>query len=112
MARVVKSGGRLQIGDILVQRPVPESARQQIDLWTGCVAGALLGGELELAVVGAGFVDFEITWRGDVYNGAVQSSSAAKYGTLGINFGARKATSEQELAAALAKLHCEIPPPS
>jgi ubiquinone/menaquinone biosynthesis C-methylase UbiE len=35
MARVLKPGGRLQIGDILVQRAVPESARHQIDLWTG-----------------------------------------------------------------------------
>jgi hypothetical protein len=29
-------------------------------------------------VVSAGFIDFEITWRGDVFSGAVQSSSAAK----------------------------------
>lgn len=35
MARVLKPGGRLQIGDILVQKPVPESARRQIDLRTG-----------------------------------------------------------------------------
>jgi arsenite methyltransferase len=35
MARVLKPGGRLQVGDILVQHPVPESARRQIDLWTG-----------------------------------------------------------------------------
>lgn len=35
MARVLKPGGRLQIGDILVQKEVPEDARQQIDLWTG-----------------------------------------------------------------------------
>jgi len=35
MARVLKPGGRLQIADILVQRAVPESARQEIDLWTG-----------------------------------------------------------------------------
>lgn len=35
MARVLKPGGRLQIGDILVQKPVPESAKRQIDLWTG-----------------------------------------------------------------------------
>jgi SAM-dependent methyltransferase len=35
MARVLKQGGRLQIGDILVQRPVPRSAKRQIDLWTG-----------------------------------------------------------------------------
>jgi SAM-dependent methyltransferase len=43
MARVLRSpdprsgkpGGRLQIGDILVQKAVPESAKRKIDLWTG-----------------------------------------------------------------------------
>jgi SAM-dependent methyltransferase len=35
MARVLKPGGRLQIGDILVQKPVPNSSKRQIDLWTG-----------------------------------------------------------------------------
>ena len=60
-----------------------------------------------MTVVAAGFVDFEITWRGDVYTGAPQSSSAAKYGTLGVNFSARKASSEQELADALAALQCD-----
>jgi SAM-dependent methyltransferase len=35
MARVLKRNGRLQIGDILVQKEVPESAKRNIDLWTG-----------------------------------------------------------------------------
>ncbi|HEX5502993.1 MAG TPA: methyltransferase domain-containing protein [Thermomicrobiales bacterium] len=35
MARVLRPGGRLQLGDILVQRAVPERAKRQIDLWTG-----------------------------------------------------------------------------
>ena len=35
MARVLKSGGRLQIGDIIVQKPVSEGAKERIDLWTG-----------------------------------------------------------------------------
>lgn len=35
MARVLKPGGRLQIADILVEKPVPDSARREIDLWTG-----------------------------------------------------------------------------
>lgn len=35
MYRALKPGGRLQIGDILVQKAVPESARRKIDLWTG-----------------------------------------------------------------------------
>ncbi len=35
MSRVLKPDGRLQIGDILVQKAVPESAKRKIDLWTG-----------------------------------------------------------------------------
>lgn len=35
MARVLRPGGRLQIGDILVQTPVPEDAKADISLWTG-----------------------------------------------------------------------------
>jgi len=35
LARVLRPGGRLQIGDLLVDRPVPESAKAKIDLWTG-----------------------------------------------------------------------------
>ncbi len=33
--RVLKPGGRMQIGDIMVHKPVPEAAKQKIDLWTG-----------------------------------------------------------------------------
>jgi SAM-dependent methyltransferase len=35
ISRVLKPAGRLQIGDILVDREVPQSAKEQIDLWTG-----------------------------------------------------------------------------
>jgi SAM-dependent methyltransferase len=35
MARVLRPGGRLQIGDILVAKPVPASAKRDIDLWKG-----------------------------------------------------------------------------
>lgn len=41
-------------------------------------------------VEAAGFVDFEITWRAPVFDGAPQESSAWKFGTVGINFRARK----------------------
>ncbi|MEE9255648.1 MAG: hypothetical protein V3V56_00590 [bacterium] len=41
-------------------------------------------------VVRAGFEDFEIAWRKDVFSGAPQDSSAAAFGTLGINYRARK----------------------
>lgn len=55
----------------------------------------------------AGFTDFEITWRADVYADAPQASSAAKFGTVGINFRARRALDDDEWVAALAKLACE-----
>lgn len=45
-------------------------------------------------VEAAGFVGFEIPWRAEVFAGAPQSSSAAKFGTVGINFRARKAVQE------------------
>lgn len=35
MFRVLKPGGRIQIADILVQRAVPKSAKEDISLWTG-----------------------------------------------------------------------------
>jgi ubiquinone/menaquinone biosynthesis C-methylase UbiE len=35
MARVLRPGGRLQIADIMVSKPVGESAKRRIDLWTG-----------------------------------------------------------------------------
>ncbi len=62
-----------------------------------------------MVVVQAGFVEFEITWRDDVFDGAPQESSAADFGTLGINFRARKARNEEEWFEALNELNCEIP---
>jgi hypothetical protein len=56
--------------------------------------------------VAAGFVEFEITWRADVFSGAPQASSAGKFGTLGINFRARRAHSDEEWRAALERLNC------
>lgn len=35
IARVLKPQGRIQIGDILVQKQVPDSAKRKIELWTG-----------------------------------------------------------------------------
>jgi hypothetical protein len=64
---------------------------------------------LQTTVISAGFVDFEITWREDVFSDAPQSSSAASFGTVGINFRARKAASEVEWLKAMQALTCEMP---
>ena len=47
----------------------------------------------------AGFTDIEITWRADVFSGAPQATSAAAFGTQGINFRARKAPMHPEAAS-------------
>jgi hypothetical protein len=38
----------------------------------------------------ADFAGFEITWKANVFDGAPQQSSAAHFGTVGINFRAKK----------------------
>jgi len=45
-----------------------------------------------------------------VFTGAPQAGSAAKFGTLGINFRARKPRDDGEWAAELSKLSCEVRP--
>jgi SAM-dependent methyltransferase len=35
IARILKPGGRIQMADIVVARPVPDAAKENIDLWTG-----------------------------------------------------------------------------
>jgi hypothetical protein len=64
---------------------------------------------LKATVVAAGFVDVEITERADVFSGAPLASSAAEFGTQGINFRARKATDEEEWNATWVSLACELP---
>jgi hypothetical protein len=59
--------------------------------------------------VAAGFIDFQITWRAEVYAGAPQESNAEDYGTLGINFVARKPLDDAERDAYLASQTCELP---
>ena len=54
------------------------------------MAGALLEAELGSVVEAAGFRDFEVTWRAAVFDNAPQASSAAQFGTKGINFRAHK----------------------
>ena len=56
----------------------------------------------------AGFIGFEIVWRGEVYAGAAQASSAAQFGTMGVNFRARKAANEDEWMGAVNALTCRV----
>ena len=58
--RVLRPGGRFAVSDVVLLRALPELARRSMELWTGCVAGALEVGEYRAALSAAGFVDIEV----------------------------------------------------
>lgn len=59
--RVLRPGGRLAISDIVFLKPVSETTRRNLELWAGCIAGALSEEEYRIKLTTAGFVDITIT---------------------------------------------------
>jgi arsenite methyltransferase len=53
--RVLRAGGRLSVSDIVVHGDLPEAIRGRLDVWAGCVAGALDESEYLSKIRGAGF---------------------------------------------------------
>jgi ubiquinone/menaquinone biosynthesis C-methylase UbiE len=53
--RVLKPGGRFAVSDIVVRGQVPEAIRRSMNLWIGCVAGALSEDEYLAKLKAAGF---------------------------------------------------------
>jgi len=58
--RVLKPGGRLAVSDVVVRGDVPAEIRHSVELWMGCVAGALEEFVYRDKLVKAGFLDIEI----------------------------------------------------
>jgi len=61
--RVLRPGGRLAVSDVVVRGEVPSQIRRSIELWIGCVAGALEEEEYRAKLAKAGFeaIDLEPT---------------------------------------------------
>jgi ubiquinone/menaquinone biosynthesis C-methylase UbiE len=61
--RVLKPGGRFAVSDVVVRGAVPDAVRRSMELWVGCVAGALEEGLYRDTLARAGFeaVDVEPT---------------------------------------------------
>ena len=53
--RVLKPGGRLAVSDVVVTGDVPQEVRRHVELWVGCVAGALRDSEYSSKLQAAGF---------------------------------------------------------
>ena len=58
--RVLKAGGRLAISDVVASTELPDEVRNDLGLYSGCMAGASLVSELETILGEAGFADVRI----------------------------------------------------
>ncbi len=58
--RVLKPGGRFAVSDVVVRGEVPAEVRRSMELWVGCVAGALTEAEYVRRLQDAGFEDIGI----------------------------------------------------
>jgi len=62
--RVLKPRGRLAVSDVVVRGDVPDEIRRSMELWVGCIAGALQEHEFSEKLRAVGFHDVEIEpWR-------------------------------------------------
>ncbi len=58
--RVLKPGGRFAVSDIVVRGEIPTEIRRSVELWIGCVAGALDEEDFRSGLETVGFVDVDI----------------------------------------------------
>ena len=58
--RVLRPGGRMIVSDIVLNRPLPESVRNDAGLYAACIAGALMREEYLEAIRAAGFADVQV----------------------------------------------------
>src|SRR5436309_10262628 len=58
--RVLRPGGRFAVSDIVVRGPVPAEIRLSVELWIGCVAGALDESEYRNKLAQAGFQEIDL----------------------------------------------------
>lgn len=56
----LKPGGRLAVSDVVVRGEVPPAIRRSMELWVGCVAGALSDADYRSKLAAAGFTGIEL----------------------------------------------------
>src|ERR1700719_1661930 len=58
--RVLRLGGRFAVSDVVVRGDVPREVREHMELWVGCIAGALNDSDYFAKLAKAGFEDIDI----------------------------------------------------
>ena len=62
--RVLAPGGRFAVSDVVIRGEVPADVRRSLELWVGCIAGALEEREYRSKLKAVGFADVEVEpWR-------------------------------------------------
>ena len=59
--RVLRPGGLFAVSDVVLLRELPTALRGIVELWTGCIAGALVVDDYHAKLRAAGFTDTDIT---------------------------------------------------
>jgi arsenite methyltransferase len=77
--RVLKPGGRFAVSDVVVEGAVPPEIRRSVELWIGCVAGALEISEYRAKLAAAGFDAIEIESTRVYDMDAIAPNTAGKF---------------------------------
>jgi SAM-dependent methyltransferase len=83
--RVLKPGGRFHVSDVVLQRELSASERDDLALWAGCASGALLEGDYLSRLSAAGFVNLSVDSRSRIgdkpwYSATISAHKAPQTG--------------------------------
>jgi len=59
--RVLRAGGKLAVSDIVTDGPLPDSIKQSLSAWAGCVAGAVDAKDYISMMQAVGFTNISVT---------------------------------------------------
>lgn len=93
IVRVLRHGGRIQLSDIVLQRPILPQSRNNPQLWAECIVGAVPEEEYLDLLRTAGFEDVTVLTRLDYFSKSAEPETrevAAAYGAVSITLTGRK----------------------
>ncbi|GIK76359.1 MAG: hypothetical protein BroJett022_00490 [Actinomycetes bacterium] len=79
-ARVLRPGGRFAVSDVIADPGMDERTRDDMEQWTGCIAGALTREQFAAGLEAAGFTDVEIAETHRVHEHAAAAIVRARLG--------------------------------
>lgn len=90
-ARLLKSGGRLAIADIITETPLPERVVCNVDLWAACIGGAAQQDAYRAAIEAAGLrvEQMEVNAQYQFLSDSARNATA-KWGVKSVSLVARK----------------------